>query len=76
VSFSQPDVPSLSPHGWSTKQNVQDANFGELEGLQAMVVQTLAAWYVEQHQVPGAWLANDPHHTLALGIVKPDDSNS
>ena len=76
VSFSQPDVPSLSPHGWSTKQNVQDANFGELEGLQAMVVQTLAAWYVEQHQVPCAWLANDPHHTLALGIVKPDDSNS
>ncbi|MFL8991178.1 hypothetical protein Q8X48_22510 [Pseudomonas sp. QLc11A] len=76
VSFSQPDVPSLSLHGWNTKQNVQDANFGDLEGLQAMVVQTLAAWYVEQHQVPCAWLANDPHHTLALGIVKPDDSNS
>ncbi|MEJ8867033.1 hypothetical protein [Pseudomonas jessenii] len=74
VSFSQPDAPGLSAHGWNTKQNVQDTNFGDLEGLQAMVAQTLAAWYVKQHQVPCAWLANDPHHTLALGIVKPDDS--
>ncbi len=76
VSFSQPNVPDLSAIGWNTKQHVQDASFGALENLQAMVVQTLAAWYVEQHRMPCAWLANDLHHTLALGIVKPDDSNS
>lgn len=76
VSFSQPNVPDLPATGWNTKQHVQDANFGALDSLQAMVVQTLAAWYAEQHQMPCAWLANDPHHTLALGIVKPDDTNS
>ncbi len=76
VSFAQPNVPELPAAGWNTQQHVQDANFGTLDHLQAMVVQTLAAWYVEQHQVPCAWLANDPHHTLALGVVEPDDSIS
>lgn len=76
VSFAQPSVADLSSTGWNTEQHVQNPNFGTLEYLQAMVVQTLAAWYTEQHQVPCAWLANDPHHTLALGIVVPDDSNS
>lgn len=76
VSFAQPTVPELPAAGWNIRQHMQDANFGTLEHLQAMVVQTLAAWYVEQHQVPCAWLANDPHHTLALGIVEPDDSIS
>ncbi|MCL5228281.1 hypothetical protein [Pseudomonas nunensis] len=76
VSFSQPDLADLPVIGWNTRQHVQDANFGHLESLQAMVVQTLAAWYAEQHRVPCAWLANDPYHTLALGIVEPDDSNS
>jgi hypothetical protein len=76
VSFSQPDVPDLPAIGWNTKQHVQDANFGALEKLQAMVALTLAAWYAEQHQRPCAWLANDPHYTLALGIVEPDESNS
>ena len=45
VSFSQPDVPDLSDIGWNTRQNVQDANFGALANLEAMVVQTLAASY-------------------------------
>ena len=76
VSFAQPTVPELPAAGWNTTQHVQDANFGAVEHLQAMVVQTLAAWYAELHQVPCAWLANDPHHTLALGVVEPDDSNS
>lgn len=74
VSFSQPNMPDLTASAWKTKQHVQDLNFGALENLQAMVVLTLAAWYVDLNRVPCAWLANDPHHTLALGIVKPDDS--
>lgn len=76
VSFSQPDMADLSASGWNTQHNIQDANFGALGNLQPMVAQTLAAWYVEQNREPCAWIANDPHHTLALGIVKPDDSNS
>lgn len=76
VSFSQPDVADLSDIGWNTKQNVQDANFGALANLEAMVVLTLAAWNAERHGRPCAWLANDPHHTLALGIVEADDSSN
>ncbi|MCX2900637.1 hypothetical protein [Pseudomonas mandelii] len=74
VSFSQPDEPHLPAQGWTISQHLQDANFGDLERMEGMVAQTLAASYVEQHQVPCAWLANDPHHTLTLGIVEPDDS--
>ncbi|NWE05154.1 hypothetical protein HX832_30920 [Pseudomonas sp. IPO3749] len=71
VSFAQPNIAELSAIDWKTKP--QDANFGTLDRLQAMVAQTLAAWYAQEHQVPCAWLANDPHHTLAVGVVKPDD---
>lgn len=76
VSFSLPvalDAPMID---WNIKQHRQDVNFGALANLQAMVVQTLAAWYVEQHGVPCAWLAGDSHYTLTLGIVEPDDSRS
>jgi len=76
LSFSQPDVPGLATIGWNAKTNVQDANFGALNQLEAMVVQTLAAWYVKQHGVPCAWLASDPHFILTLGIVRPHESGS
>ncbi|MGH8383838.1 hypothetical protein [Pseudomonas sp.] len=76
VSFSQPAAFDASLLDWNIKQHRQDANFGALANLQAMVVQTLAAWYTEQHGVPCAWLAGDPHYTLTLGIVEPDDSRS
>lgn len=74
VSFSQPDIAELSALNWNIRPFVQDANFGALAGLQAMVAQTLAASYAEQQGVPCGWLANDPHHTLTLGVVKPDES--
>jgi hypothetical protein len=76
IAFSQPHVPDLAAIGWDAKTNAQDANFGALEQLEAMVVQTLAAWYVQQHGVPCAWLASDPHFTLTLGIVRPHESGS
>ncbi|NWA04999.1 hypothetical protein [Pseudomonas gingeri] len=76
VGFSQPDISDLSAIGWNTRQHLQDANFGALAGLEAMVVLTLAASYVEAHGVPCAWLANDPDHTLALGVVEPDESTT
>jgi hypothetical protein len=74
VSFSQPDLPDLSANGWNTRQHRQDANFGALDKLEAMVALTLAAWHAEANGKPCAWLANDAHHTLALGIVDADDS--
>lgn len=71
VSFSQADVPDMSVMGWNTQQHRLDARFGGLADLEAMVVLALAAWYTEQHGEPCAWLASDPHYTLALGVVKP-----
>ncbi|WP_160287341.1 hypothetical protein [Pseudomonas knackmussii] len=76
VAFSQPEVTQLGELGWPLNQHQQDAYWGELEGLQAMVVQTLAACHAEQHASPCAWLASDPDHTLALGVVQPDDASS
>jgi len=75
VSFSQADIPESAIADWNARQNLQDANFGAVADLESMVVLTLAAWYAEQHGQPCAWLANDPHHTLTLGIVEPDESN-
>jgi hypothetical protein len=76
VSFSQPEITELSALNWNIRPFVQDANFGALGSLEAMVVQTLAAAYAQAHGVPCAWLGNDPHHTLTLGVVKPDDSRT
>ncbi|MNI97422.1 hypothetical protein D3C73_1560710 [compost metagenome] len=69
-------MPDLSVLDWNTGQHLQHANFGALQHLESMVAQTLAASYAGQHGVPCAWLANDPHYTLALGIVEPNDSRS
>ena len=76
VSFSHPDVPELAALGWNTKHSLQDANFGALPDLEAMVVLTLAASYVTEHGVPCAWMANDPLYPLVLGVVKPSDSST
>ncbi len=71
VSFSKPELPGLSDIGWNIRQHQQDAHFGALDDLEAMVAMTLAASYVESHGQSCAWLARDPHHTLALGAVEP-----
>jgi hypothetical protein len=76
VSFSQPDMPAQADTDWNFKPLLQDANFGELGDLQAMVVQTLAAWYAQHKDAPCLWLTKDPHHTLALGVVEADESAS
>jgi len=62
--------------GLSAERYPQDARFGRLPLLGAMVAQTLAAWHAYQQGEPCAWLANDPHHTLTLGVVKPNDKNN
>ncbi|CNM02306.1 hypothetical protein [Yersinia proxima] len=69
--FSQPPIPDLNETGWNVTQHVQDLNWGELAEIESMVAQTLAAFFAEHHAMPCGWLARDPNHTLALGIVKP-----
>lgn len=59
---------------WNLRPELLDTHFGELPHLGPMVVQTLAASYATQHGAPCAWLAGDPHYTLALGVVHTNDS--
>ncbi|NHB90438.1 hypothetical protein [Photorhabdus tasmaniensis] len=68
--FSQPDVSSLEETGWNVTQHVQDLNWGNIGGMEAVVVQTLAAISAENTGQPCGWLARDPQHALAFGIVK------
>lgn len=74
--FSHHDIPDLDKTGWNVTQYVQDLNWGALAELEPMVVQTLAAIFVEHNGIPCGWLARDPNHTLALGIVKPYGSGN
>ncbi|OCQ54138.1 hypothetical protein Ppb6_00640 [Photorhabdus australis subsp. thailandensis] len=68
--FSQPDEPALEKTGWNITQHVQDLNWGNIGGMEAVVVQTLAAISAENTGQPCGWLARDPQHTLTFGIVK------
>jgi hypothetical protein len=72
VSFSHPDVPEPAVIGWNSKHSVQNANFGALPEMEAMLLQTLAADYVGEHGVPCGWMARDSQYPLTLGVVKPD----
>jgi hypothetical protein len=76
ISFIQPDVDDVTATSWNIKQHVQDANFGAIADLQAPVALTLAARYAELQGEPCGWLADDPIHTLVLGIVEPYDADS
>ncbi|WP_434525482.1 hypothetical protein [Photorhabdus asymbiotica] len=68
--FSQPDGLALEKTGWNITQHIQDLNWGNIGGMEAVVVQTLAAILAENTGQPCGWLARDPQHTLAFGIVK------
>lgn len=74
--FSQKNIPELEKTGWNINQHIQDLNWGSLAEIEAMVVQTLAAIFVERNGIPCGWMARDPYHTLALGIVKPYGSGN
>lgn len=69
------DVP-MEGFEWNLSQYRQDDYWGELQGLQPLVALTLAACLARQHGNPCAWLAADPQHSLALGIVSVDDASS
>ncbi|WP_041411761.1 hypothetical protein [Serratia sp. FGI94] len=70
--FSHPGLEVLASSGWDVSQHLQDANWGDIGDMDALIVLSLAAIYAAHHQQPCGWVARDPMNTLALGIVKPD----
>lgn len=71
--FSQPALPELIQTGWNVNHHVQDLNWGNPGDMEMLIVLTLAAIYASHYQQPCGWIAKDPLHTLALGIIKPYD---
>ncbi|RWR02605.1 hypothetical protein ED28_07000 [[Pantoea] beijingensis] len=69
--FSQPALPALAQSGWNVTHHVQNLNWGNPGEMEMLIVLTLAALYAKYNQEPCGWIAKDPLHTLALGIVKP-----
>lgn len=70
--FFQPGLEVLASSGWDVSQHLQDANWGNVGDMDALIVLSLAAIYAVHHQQPCGWIAHDPMNTLAIGIVKPD----
>lgn len=70
--FSQAGLEVLASSGWDINQHQQDVNWGNIGSMEALIVISLAAIYAMSHQQPCGWIARDPKHTLAIGIVKPD----
>lgn len=71
VLFSHPSQPELAGCGWNVTHNTQDDYWGEPGKLDALIVISLAAMSAKSEVKPCAWIASDPLHTFALGIVKP-----
>lgn len=71
ILFSHPKQPQLAACGWNVTHNIQDDYWGEPGKLDALVVISLAAITAKSETKPCGWIASDPLHTLALGIVKP-----
>ncbi|MDN8559107.1 hypothetical protein [Citrobacter werkmanii] len=72
IAFTQPQVPELDQSGWNVVQYLQDVNWGDTGHMEALIVITLAAMFAAGFQQPCGWIARDPEHTLALGIITPD----
>lgn len=70
--FSHSDIEALANSGWDVSQHLQDANWGDIGDMDALIVLSLAAIYAAHHHQPCGWIARDPMNTLATGIVKPD----
>lgn len=71
ILFSHPEQPQLAACGWNMTHNIQDDYWGDPGKLDALVVISLAAITAKSETKPCGWIASDPFHTLALGIVKP-----
>ncbi|MFK8260468.1 hypothetical protein ACFL9S_22125 [Erwinia sp. AnSW2-5] len=71
VLFSHPDLPQLAETGWNVTHHLQDSYWGDVGDMQLPVVISLAALHARHQQHPCGWLATDPQHPLALGMVKP-----
>lgn len=72
--FTQPQRPELAQCGWNVMQHLQDVNWGETGQMEPLIVITLAAIFASQNKQPCGWIARDPNHSLALGIVTSGES--
>lgn len=70
-SQPQPQQSALAGSGWNVTHHLQDSYWGELGQLEPLVVLSLAAIFAHHQDQSCAWIATDPLHTFALGIVKP-----
>ncbi|MDH0292898.1 hypothetical protein N7414_27570 [Pseudomonas sp. GD04087] len=73
VAFAHAEVTELD---WRLAGVTQDAHWGRLDDLEAMVVQSLAALYAQQQGKPCGWLAKDSEHPLILGIASPANEHA
>lgn len=71
ILFSHPEYPNLAASGWNLTHHLQDNYWGNVGRMEPLVVISLAALFAQHQEQPCCWIAADPHHTLASGIVKP-----
>lgn len=69
--FSPSGQPELASCGWNVTQHLQDSYWGESGEMEPLVAISLAAIFARTQKQPCGWIAADPLHTLALGIIKP-----
>ncbi|WP_240775752.1 hypothetical protein [Nissabacter sp. SGAir0207] len=69
--FAHAHLPALAGCSWNINQHHQDNYWGEVGDMEPLVVISLAAILARQQNQPCGWIAPDPQHTFALGIVKP-----
>ncbi|QHM74719.1 hypothetical protein C7M52_00661 [Mixta theicola] len=71
ILFSHPCLTDLADGGWNITHHLQDNYWGNLGSMEQLVVISLAAILARHQNQPCGWVAPDPLHTLALGIIKP-----
>lgn len=72
ILFSHPQQAELAGSGWNISHHLQDTFWGNTEKLEMLVVVSLAAIHAQSQSQPCGWIATDPLHSLALGIIKPN----
>lgn len=75
VLFSHPQHSELAGSGWNITHHLQDKYWGNTGPLEALIVIALAAIYAQAQSQPCGWIATDPLHPLALGIIHPHEDH-
>ncbi|MDU1153475.1 hypothetical protein [Klebsiella michiganensis] len=73
ILFSHLQQSELAGSGWNITHHLQDKFWGNMGQLEALVVIALAAIFAQTQSQPCGWMAADPSHPLALGIIHPHE---